>query len=464
MLLVKTLTALHSQDQATVYGEFERAETGVVLPKQLYFMWPFQKQRMVTHADCIMCDSLWKAEKGGSFLLAVVVVDEHSHALLGAACIAVEEGHDAWCDFFKWIQQRVSTFNPMSIITDGASYIAKAFADATGNTHACHLICWRHRQVEAKRRRGFMGVLRRAILNLAYATEEQEAEFIEHQVKDMIIKLDQPTVYRRMWREFFKQKGTALLRLNCFTAGTMTNSVAESVNHVLRSFGLDARSSVMDVIRSLRAYVISEQAKVAHMTKMLKQTPLRDQLFTPQCLQLVTNRVLCHVMDKAKQALRECSLVGVADGADCANQQHDACSERVDDDDGEGNGEHGNSACGQDEDAAVFNACGGDEDGVGDETGTGEQDGAAAAGEEEETTMKVMRHQVMKQAGRCVEIITTSTVRWPTMCSCHHMVISGMPCIHMVFLAAVLKRPLPLQCFSKRFFFINFSFHIFKKG
>ena len=65
MLLVKTLMALHSQDQATVYGEFERAETGVVLPKQLYFMWPFQKQRMVTHADCIMCDSLWKAEKGG---------------------------------------------------------------------------------------------------------------------------------------------------------------------------------------------------------------------------------------------------------------------------------------------------------------------------------------------------------------------------------------------------------------
>ena len=69
--------------------------------------------------------------------------------------------------------------------------------------------------------------------------------------------------------------------------------------------------------------------------------------------------------------------------------------------------------------------------------------------------MKVMRHQVMKQAGRCVEIITTSTVRWPTKCSCHHMVISGMPCIHMVFLAAVLKRPLPLQCFSKRFFRID---------
>ena len=60
----------------------------------------------------------------------------------------------------------------------------------------------------------------------------------------------------------------------------------------------------------------TEQPNVVHITNTLNHTPLHNQLFTPQCRQLVTNTGLWCVVVMPTQPHRECSLVVVV-GADC---------------------------------------------------------------------------------------------------------------------------------------------------
>ena len=68
----------------------------------------------------------------------------------------------------------------------------------------------------------------------------------------------------------------------------------------------------------------TEQPNVVHITNTLNHTPLHNQLFTPQCRQLVTNTGLWCVVVMPTQPHRECSLVVVV-GADCPKTCETRC-------------------------------------------------------------------------------------------------------------------------------------------
>ena len=150
--------------------------------------------------------------------MTVVVVNEHNCPVLGAACVTTSERKDSWKRFFSWIKKTIPSFNPFCVVTDGATYIYDAFVEAVPDSKAKNIVCWWHRNEQARKKHGLEQKVRQKILSLAYACDPSEVETIQGQIEEMVQEVTEPRTYNRLMKEYEKQKSTMAVNLKCFTA------------------------------------------------------------------------------------------------------------------------------------------------------------------------------------------------------------------------------------------------------
>ena len=300
--IMKYLATLKHQFQYDVDMKFVRNENGAEV-KYINLMSPEGHDLLRTHGDVIFCDSMWNVSCNGYFALTIVVVDENRKLRLAAICLSKEEKKESWTSFFEWVKITVPEFNPDCIVTDGAKYIDTSFNSVMG-THAVHIICWWHQRENIRMLIPRKKPLRRLLLNMTYASTIQELNSLKSKAENYAHRknLLTPSLKNIIEHCF----ATALISLNLFTGGTVTNSYSESINSVLRDAGLRTDFSLFFVIQATVNFFQENR----HPT-VWPFSPNNDTLavLPDTVLQTVSNGVLDIFQSSLREASRSCSFV-----------------------------------------------------------------------------------------------------------------------------------------------------------
>ena len=304
--LIKLLTAFKNSDNATVFAHFQTEANGIQVLSHVCLMGATQRIKMTTHSDCIFCDSMWKVEQGGANLLTVVVINEHNRPVLGASCFATQETKEAWTTFFNWIKSVVPSFNPLCVATDGASYIFDAFKNAMPDSTAKNMVCWWHRKTQNSKKVGIEQKIGRKILSLAFACDATEVQKLQDKITQMLGTVENQRMRNRLMKDFQKQLSTIPLNMTCFTAGTVANSFAETVNHQLRLKRLDSAATLCIGINAILSCDNELKIQEQRPEKPIRQKDPHHALFEEECIEQISNQVLSRVVSLAMASKNEC--------------------------------------------------------------------------------------------------------------------------------------------------------------
>lgn len=108
-----------------------------------HLMWEGGQALLKSHSDVIFCDSMWNVSKEKDRLLTIVVIDSHYKLKLAAMSLVHQEREQEWKNFFLWVKEKVPSFSPQCVVTDGASYIMSGFEKAVP-CGAQNIVCWWH--------------------------------------------------------------------------------------------------------------------------------------------------------------------------------------------------------------------------------------------------------------------------------------------------------------------------------
>ena len=180
--------------------------------------------------------------------------------------------------FFAWVKDdNVPSFNPNCIVTDGATYINHAYVESTGNK-PLHIVCWWHKFKTAKGRKGYQRYLKQRALGVVYG---ENVDLLENRYEDFEAQhwngkkwnVDKKKYYLMNILE--EMADNALINLQVFTGGTITNSYAESVNNQIRRYQLAFHLNSKDKIPILRHFC-KYQVKPLRNSFVPKQDLIND--------------------------------------------------------------------------------------------------------------------------------------------------------------------------------------------
>ena len=108
-----------------------------------HIMWGGSQDLLRTHSNVIFCDSIWNVSKEKDHLLTIVVIDSDYKLKLAAMSLVHNEKEQDWENLFFWVKQKIPSFSPKCVVTDGASYIMSGFRNAV-DCGAQNIVCWWH--------------------------------------------------------------------------------------------------------------------------------------------------------------------------------------------------------------------------------------------------------------------------------------------------------------------------------
>ena len=292
------LSLLKSKDGAHTKACFVK-EFGFDTLRSMHFMWPRGVDYLSIFGDVVYCDSMWSPCWEGYFLLTIVIVDNEDKIRLAAASITPKEDKESWKSFFSWVKTIAPTFKPKCFVSDGASYIHKAF-DETISRDTFHINCWWHQRQSCKRRKGTQKTLYEKVLAVVFG---ENGDLIEKRKNELKEKIEQTQSGTRAEKELLKlleeQVEHAFINLKVFTGGTLTNSYAESVNNRLRRYSLSPVCKRKDLITLLRNYFTC-QVRPERQTFVPNKTT--KQVMDDDVLRRISAGVLAGQQQMLKQA------------------------------------------------------------------------------------------------------------------------------------------------------------------
>ena len=303
--ILQYLSMIKEEDGAYAKACFVK-ELGFDTLQSIHLMWPSGFDLLSKFGDVIFCDSMWNASNNGEYLLTIVVIDNENKLRLAAASVAYQENEETWKSFFSWVKTTIPAFNPKCIVTDGASYIPKAFEESIGR--AVHLTCWWHQREASKRKKGERKFLHQKVLAIVYA---ENAEELKQKVDDLTKKIKdanlEPNDQQELLKFVEKNVENALIKLRVFTGGTLTNSYAESINNRLRRFCLSYCCQSRDIISLLRNFCMYQ---VRPERDTFVPRPITKQLMDDAVLVKVSKGVLATQQKMLKQ-VDTCEITSV---------------------------------------------------------------------------------------------------------------------------------------------------------
>jgi len=309
--ILRFLSLLKEKEHFDIEVKLEKCAKQVELVS-IYVMWPEGKKLLESLSDAVYCDSMWNVSCNSYFALTIVVVDENYKLALTTLCLTKKEKKMAWEDFFRWVKGRVPAFNPKCLLTDGAEYIDTSFDAVMGSSHR-HIVCWWHQQENMKAKCGCNQTLRKKLLRMTYIPNEQLLDRAKQDAENY-------ATIHRLWNvrdSIQKAYDNALIKLNVFTGGTVTNSYAESINRLLRDGGLTSSFPLLNILRSLFNFVLQHR----HPT-VWPFTPSEalKSIVSDTVLKTVSNGALKKLEGALRTALKDCSILEQTPDSATVNQ------------------------------------------------------------------------------------------------------------------------------------------------
>jgi len=299
------LSNLHEKKQLETYVTFGMSDASTrVEVKSINMMWKEGKRLLTTHADIIFCDSMWNVSFNGYYVLTIVVVDENADIRLAALSLASVERKDSWKAFFAWVNSVVPTFNPKCIVTDGAMYINSGFQLAVGD-RARNIVCWWHQRENVYKKIGINHEIGKIFLQITYARNQKVIDALKEKARILAKnddKIGSMDTFEKLLENCSKN---ALVSLDIFTAGTVTNSYSESINSILRRAGLRTNHSMLTILRYLDN--LSSQYNNRPSYRFLPCDKLQP-VISDDTFSTVTSGALCHFQKKIKGKIISCEL------------------------------------------------------------------------------------------------------------------------------------------------------------
>ena len=316
--LLQLLSYIERNDNARARAFFETQGERRCL-SMLTFIWPEGINLLRTHSDAIFCDSMWNINEDGDHILTIVVVDKEEKLRLAASAIAFRENLPSWEQFFCWVKECVPEFTDkcQCIVTDGADFIHTAFVKAV-KPKVLHVSCWWHRNRAIKRWFGKIGAIAKHLQTMVYADTVEELVARENDVLKKLQELEATCLQNASVRQkdiddlYDILNGInerAFINLTVYTAGTLSNSYAESINSCLRKIGLNALgTSRLNSIFSLRNYCKSDVRSIKLYSN--ERRVLLEAFMEPPVMKFVSNGVLRHQAKQLEDAEKICRVVG----------------------------------------------------------------------------------------------------------------------------------------------------------
>ena len=323
--ILKFLSFIKDQDKARAFFEIKSPDP---TRASIYLMWPLGQKLLETHSDVVYCDSMWDATKDSDRLLTIVVKDKNNKLRLAAMGLVTSEDTAIWGNFFTWVKKCVPEFCPKCFISDDASYIHSAFSQCV-TPSAQHLVCWWHKHtgVEDGHDSPKVKFYAERILSLAFGDSEQEIDEKSEKLKNEIIndkKLPKDKK-QRLLALLENRKDQAFVKLKVFTGGTITNSNAESINHLLRQFGLKSKKEERITVINLLREFCKKQQQPDNMPFKPSSELLR--IMELEVLHKISNGVLNQQKDMVRRLvfneIKSCSVV-------CKTEHNATVRERID--------------------------------------------------------------------------------------------------------------------------------------
>ena len=397
-LILKYLSYLQKEQQMEVYATI--GKTDAMIENQvssINLMWKEGKALLRTHHDVIFCDSMWNVSLNSYYVLTIVVVDENYDIRLAALSLTREERKDSWKSFFEWVKKKQPAFNPKCVVTDGALYIDDGFRDAIGNK-AEHIVCWWHQRENVLKKIGINRDVGRIFLKIALANTRRERQRLKEDLKriaDANVEIASSANYQKMYKNCSR---TALISLNVFTAGTITNSYSESMNSLLRRAGCDTKHRLITVLRRIETFLSDHNNRVKHR---FKPTAELLSVISDEIIDKVTPGALCRFKNRVQKSIGCCRI----------------CKKT------------GNLVMVRERVLIRF-----------------------------QVRVGWNRH-FHRQCRRRLKYVS-HVVCWSNgipKCSCNTLVYGGVPCAHIVACALAEQRKIPVECFNPRFYYESTS-------
>ena len=313
------LSYIQRNDNARAKAFFEVQGKERLCLSMMTFIWPEGMNLLRTHSDVIFCDSMWNINEDGDHILTIVVVDKEENLRLAASAIAFRENLPSWEQFFGWVKECVEEFPTkcQCIVTDGADFIHTAFVKAV-KPKVLHVSCWWHRNRAIQRWFGKIGAIAKHLQTMVYADTVEELIARENDVVNKLEELQATGLQNASVRQkdiddlyntLNDINDHTFITLPVFTAGTLSNSYAESINSCLRKIGLNALgSSRLNSIFALRNYCESSVHSIKLYSK--ERRVLLERFMQPRVIEVVSNGVLRHQAKQLEETEKTCRLVG----------------------------------------------------------------------------------------------------------------------------------------------------------
>jgi len=138
--ILRYLSSLHRKNELEAFVTFTRDEvTSILQVSSINMLWKEGETLLLeSHSDVIYCDSIWNVSKNAYYGITIVVIDENSDIRLAAFSLVSREFLDSWHSFFMWVKTVVPSFNPDTIVTDGALYINDGFKKVVPKKKKAH--------------------------------------------------------------------------------------------------------------------------------------------------------------------------------------------------------------------------------------------------------------------------------------------------------------------------------------
>ena len=141
VLLHRLLAALKRCDGADAFAEYDSGPCAGVRLRCVHVLWPLQKRLLARHADAVLCRTLWQGLNGDHALYVQCVVDGRGREQTVAACATAADSQDTWQRFFAWVKALVPQFDPRCVVTDGSTAVIRAFRQALPSSRAQQAVC-----------------------------------------------------------------------------------------------------------------------------------------------------------------------------------------------------------------------------------------------------------------------------------------------------------------------------------
>mgnify|MGYP004703151233 FL=1 len=272
-----------------------------------HIMWGGSQDLLRTHSDVIFCDSIWNVSKEKDRLLTIVVIDSDYKLKLAAMSLVHNEKEQDWENLFFWVKQKIPSFSPKCVVTDGASYIMSGFRNAV-DCGAQNIVCWWHQSKNCEKSKGHDRFLKSILLAISYCENAEEIDEAVSIFQEKMVEYH-PKNSSMLNAALLRNLASAFINLKVFTGNTITNSYAESVNAQLHRFGIEMQGTHLDQLILLQHFVASKsQTKLSTFDPQ----PLIG-LFENDVFVRVTNGVLSLMVEKLKLAKQTCKLVEETD-------------------------------------------------------------------------------------------------------------------------------------------------------